>query len=273
MFEVDPLKLYRGSDIQITDKIYVVNPTIDEISEFGEERYFQSIHTICASGADLKWQLWDKGIDYTKIDDYDLFVKFTSISLCNRAKEIKKYANTEDVTIPFDLEENDYNPLQLTLKTSSGNPLDLSDFDEYVDSSIEDNVLYNKLDDITIDRFVFRNIVDAVRKIHFLKRNNEIPGNKTTKMILIEDAREEALSNKDKPFESIIVPMVSSLSVKSGQCGSDTIWNMNIYQLLENIRRVFKMQDADTLMKAAYSGFANLKNVDKERFNWLSPIN
>ena len=41
MFEVDELKIYRGSDIQITDKIVVKQPTLDQIVEFGERKYFQ----------------------------------------------------------------------------------------------------------------------------------------------------------------------------------------------------------------------------------------
>ena len=74
MFDVDDLKIYRGSDIRITDKIVVIQPTIDQIIEFGEKRYFSAVHTLTSVGADLKWQLWDYfGIDYTTIDDFELF--------------------------------------------------------------------------------------------------------------------------------------------------------------------------------------------------------
>ena len=74
MFDVDDLKIYRGSDIRITDKIIVIQPTIDKIIEFGEKRYFQTVHCLTGVGADFKWQLWDYyNIDYTQIDDFDLF--------------------------------------------------------------------------------------------------------------------------------------------------------------------------------------------------------
>ena len=42
MFEIDELKVYKGDDIRITDKIIVIQPTIEQIIEFGEKRYFQS---------------------------------------------------------------------------------------------------------------------------------------------------------------------------------------------------------------------------------------
>ena len=40
MFDVDDLKIYRGSDIRITDKIVVIQPTIDQIIEFGEKKFY-----------------------------------------------------------------------------------------------------------------------------------------------------------------------------------------------------------------------------------------
>ena len=76
MFDVDDLKIYRGSDIRITDKIVITQPTIDQIIEFGEKKYFSAVHTLTGVGADFKWQLWDYfGIDYTQIDDFELFKK------------------------------------------------------------------------------------------------------------------------------------------------------------------------------------------------------
>jgi hypothetical protein len=76
MFEIDELKIYRGSDIPITDKIIVTQPTIDQIIEFGEKRYFGAVYNLTGVGADFKWQLWDYyGIDYTTIEDFELFKK------------------------------------------------------------------------------------------------------------------------------------------------------------------------------------------------------
>ena len=43
MFDVDELKLYRGSDMPITKKITIIQPTLDQIIEFGEKRYFHLI--------------------------------------------------------------------------------------------------------------------------------------------------------------------------------------------------------------------------------------
>ena len=76
MFDVDDLKIYRGSDIRINDKIIITQPTIDQIIEFGEKRYFYAVHTLTGVGADFKWQLLDYfNKDYTEIEDFELFNK------------------------------------------------------------------------------------------------------------------------------------------------------------------------------------------------------
>jgi hypothetical protein len=275
MFDVDDLKIYRGDDIRITDKIIVVQPTIDQIIEFGEKRYFQTVHQLTGVGADFKWQLWDYfGIDYTQIDDFELFKKMIWGSLSSKKKiyeELKKnpeqyeeYINkmTED-----DWDELLLNPLSLVLKN-----IDLADFDEYESDKCQETILYDKEHDITIDRIVYMGIVDAVRKIHGFKRNNEIPANEATKMDLIDDARDDAMMAAKKEYKSVLKPLISALAVKTGQLGSESIWNTKINMFFDAIKRINKIQDATLLLQGAYSGFASLKDVDKTRLDWAGEI-
>ena len=273
--EFDELRIYRGSDIQITPKIIVTQPTIGQIADFGERRYFNAVHALTSVGADLKWQLWDyAGIDYTEIDDYDLFVQFISqivSSKKNLYRELtenpEKYEDELKQISEEQLEDMLYNPLELILKD-----IDLGDFTPCADKSTGQVVLYDIEHDITIDRVVYTRMVDVVRKIHGFKRNNEMPANKRTKMDLIEDARDEAMMNADKPYKSILKPLVSALSVKTGMCGDERIWNMPVNMFFDNIKRANKIQDSQLLLQGAYSGFASLKDVDNDRLNWAGDI-
>ena len=119
---------------------------------------------------------------------------------------------------------------------------------------------------------IYSQIVDAVRKIHGLKRNNETPANETTKMILIDDAREEAKAASQKPYKSTLKPLVSALTVKCGLCGTDKVWDMKINAFFDSIKRINKIQDSELLLQGAYSGFASLKGVDKNRLDWTGDI-
>lgn len=275
MFECDELSIFRGRDIYITPKVIVTQPTLDQIERFGERRYFNAIHTLTAVGADLKWQLWDyHNIDYTKIEDYDLFIKFISQAVSSKKKiydelmkSPEKYEK-ELASIPKEtLEEMQINPLQLILKD-----IDLGNF---IPCKMKDNeqiVLYDPEHDITIDRVVYAQMIDAIRKMHGFKRNNQMPANERTKMDLIDDARDDAMMAATKPYKSVLKPLISALIVKCGMCGDDRVWNMNIGMFFDSIKRIGKIQDAELLLQGAYSGFASLKGVDKSRLDWAGDI-
>ena len=275
MFEIDELKIYRGSDIPINKKIIVMQPTIDQIIEFGEKRYFQTVHCLTGVGADFKWQLWDYfEIDYTTIDDFELFKKIIWGSLGSKKhihKELtenrEKYAEQLKTISEEELADMLVNPLSLILKD-----IDLADFEEYQSDKCPETILYDREHDITIDRFVYMRIVDAVRKIHGFKRNNQMPANERTKMDLIEDARDEAMMAANKEYKSVLQPLISALVAKTGQMGNDNIWNTKIYMFFDSIKRINKIQDATLLLQGAYSGFASLKNISRERLDWMSEI-
>lgn len=275
MFDVDDLKIYRGSDIRITDKIIVIQPTIDQIIEFGEKRYFSTIHTLTGVGADFKWQLWDYfGIDYTQIDDFELFKKMICELLSSKKKiykELKEHPEQyeEHINKMTDEDWNEllFNPISLVLKN-----IDFADFKECESSKDPETILYDEEHDITIDRFVYTRMVDAVRKIHGFKRNNEIPANEITKMDLINDARDDAMMASRKEYKSVLKPLISALAVKTGQLGSDSIWNTKVNMFFDAIKRINKIQDATLLLQGAYSGFASLKGVDKTRLDWAGEI-
>ena len=275
MFDIDELKIYRGSDIPITNKIIVTQPTLDQIIEFGEKKYFQTVHQLTGVGADFKWQLWDYfNIDYTQIDDFELFKLMIWRNLSSKKhiyKELtenrEKYEEELKKITEEDLADMLVNPLSLILKD-----IDLADFEEYESDKSPETILYDKEHDITIDRFVYMRIVDAVRKIHGFKRNNQIPANEITKMDLIDDARDEAMMAAQKPYKSMLQPLISALAVKTGQLGSESIWNTKVYMFFDSIKRINKIQDATLLLQGAYSGFASLKGVDKTRLDWAGEI-
>lgn len=275
MFEFDELKIYRGSDIQITPKITVIQPTLGQIEKFGEKRYFGAIRTLTATGADLKWQLWDMAqIDYTEIEDYELFIKYIWMVVSSKKRihaeltgNPEKYEKELSSLSQEDLDEMLVNPLQLVLKD-----IDLADFTICKHEGTGEIILYNAESDITIDRVVYSQIVDIVRRIHGFKRNCEIPANEATKMILIEDARDAAMIASKQPYKSTLKPLISALTVKCGMCGDDNIWNMHINAFFDNIRRISKIQDAELLLQGAYSGFASLKGIDKTRLDWAGDL-
>lgn len=281
MNDFDELSIYRGRDIRINSKIIVTQPTLDQIENFGEKKYFSTVNTLTAVGADLKWQLWDFcGIDYTKIDDYDLFLQYIVGAVSSKKNIYKELIDNKDKyekelssMSTEDLDNMLRNPLELVLKYADcDESIDFADFILCTHQDSNQIVLYNTEKDVTIDRYVYNRIAESVRKIHGFKRNNEMPGNEATKRDLIDDARDDAMIAADKPFKSILKPLVSAMTVKCGLCGDDKIWNMKISMFFDNIKRMSKIQDAQLLLQGAYSGFASLKGIDKSRLDWAGDI-
>ena len=73
LLEIDSLGLYFGDPYVINENISVLQPTIGDIAQYGERKYFSVVHTITAIPSDMKSQLWDLGIDWNKISDFSLF--------------------------------------------------------------------------------------------------------------------------------------------------------------------------------------------------------
>lgn len=69
----DELLIYRGKDYNLAPGITIRQPTLNEICDYGERAYWSMIYTLTSTGADLKFQLDDMGIDYTTISDFTLF--------------------------------------------------------------------------------------------------------------------------------------------------------------------------------------------------------
>ena len=245
---IDDLKMYRGNDIIINDYITIRQPTLAEICEYGEKAYYNMVYTLCSVGADMKWQLDDIGIDYTKVSDFELFYS---------------------VLINFFTKDS--------TKILFGDVVDFSKMEIRFNTHLEENVLVQYFDNgkyLQIDRFVYTYIVDTLRKMHRMKRNDELPGNEATRQILIEDARDEYEENKNKPSKPYLLPLISAMVNSAGFKHDEvTVFNMKIYAFMDSVARIGKIKNSELLLSSGYSGFGiDLKKLNKEETNWLGEL-
>lgn len=240
------LQIYRGKDFIIKEGIIISQPTLDEICNYGEREYFQLIHTFTSTPADLKWQLDESGIDYTQISDFELFYHMTY-----------QMFTKEMTSIIF-------------------GDLDWSKFQRcsQAQDDTEKLILYHPDDNIVVDEFTYLLITEVLRKIHGLKRNNQLPGNETTKRILIEDAKEEYLANKNREYRSQLKNLISAMINSEGfKYNHSEVWNMKINAFMDSVQRISKIQNANLLLQSGYSGYGiSLKDVDKQQLNWLGDL-
>ena len=101
-----------------------------------------------------------------------------------------------------------------------------------------------------------------------------MPANNTTKMILIEDDREEYEKNKNKEYHSQLKNMVSAMINSEGfKYNHSEVWNMKINAFMDSVKRISKIKNADLLLQSGYSGFGvNLKEVSNKQIDWLGEL-
>lgn len=242
----DELKLYRGLDYTISDQIIIHQPTLGEICDYGEQDYYSMIYQLTATPQSMKAQLWDMGIDYTSITPYELFY-----SLLYRLYPQQK------TSILF-------------------GALDFTQF-QVMQSTEDDSIfLYQIMEDqpVIIDEFTYHMIMDYLRQVHNIEKDETVPANEHTKQILIEDAREQLERSKHMEFHSQLKNLVSAMINCEGfKYNHGEVWNMKINAFMDSVKRISKIKNAHLLLQSGYSGFGiNLKEISNKQLDWLGEL-
>lgn len=244
----DELKIYRGEDFIISKYIHIHQPSISEICDYGEKEYYSMIYHLTATPQTLKVQLWDMEprIDYTKITSFELFYNIL----------YRLYPKEKTSIIFGDL---DFTKFQIMQYKDNGSIL-----------------LYQIInnEEVIIDEFTYNLIMDHLRKVHNIYKDEKMPANNTTKMILIEDAREEYEQTKNKEYHSQLKNLISAMINSEGfKYNHSQVWDMKINAFMDSVYRISKIKNAELLLQSGYSGYGiSLKDVDKKQLNWLGEL-
>lgn len=86
-------------------------------------------------------------------------------------------------------------------------------------------------------------IIDYLCKTHFIERDFRIPANNSTKMVLIEDAKEEMERAKNKEYHSQLKNMISAMINSEGfKYNHEQVWNMKINAFMDSVKRIGKLK-------------------------------
>ena len=267
MFEYDELKMYFGEPYWVTDKIQILQPTLGDIIEFGDTKFYSIVSTLCANTTSLRLQLWDMGIDWTKISDYELFMQlirgftpndtfliFGNLNLSWFKPYVKQYSDNEEksivlVNVPRDKDGNEL-------------PVNLNDA-------------------IIIDEFVYLKIVDYLRCMFDIhpKEERNVKG-KVTKQWIIDEERmnieAEKIRNKGKEprKKSFLYPLISSMVNHPGfKYKKNELKEVGIVEFMDSVKRLQTYESVMALMSGMYSGMLDTKKLNlKEELNWMRDL-
>lgn len=230
--------LYKR-DFPINDKISVHIPLLREVLE-QEDNYYGIISTITATPYDMMVQLDDMGVDFSTIDEYELFL------------------------ITFDM-----------LKTSDTSlvfgDLDFTRFVPMINNQNGMMVMRDDEKDITIDKAIYLQICSALRKIHHLKRENKKPANMEAKKYMIERARKKLARRRKRIEDSALEEMIVALvNTEQFSYTYNSVLDVTIYQFYESVYQIMWKVDYDNRMYGVYTGTIKAKDLSQDQLNWMA---
>lgn len=234
---LDKAQVLRGKPIVINQQITLYQPTVDQVIEFGEKRFFNIFYTLCSIPSDMKSALWDMKIDYMEISDWNLF-----INLC-------RGMSVEETFLIFG-DNIDFSKMQLAKN---------NDTEEIV--MIAENGLI-------IDEAIYLEFIDIIREMigYVLKR--EKAANKATKLALIEEDRmKRRKKTKDESFISSAI--ISLVNTEEFSYTYKSVLDITLYQLIKSYYQIQKKKSACALYQGSMGGFIDTSKINKSNFQWI----
>lgn len=238
ILDFDETQMLFGKPYKINEFITLTPPTVGGIIEFGEHKYFHMVHTLTSIPSDMISTLWDEGIDWEEISDFDFFCM-----MCH----------------------------SLTLEDSSliFGDFDFSKLTPAFNEKTEQKVLVNYDTGVVLDEMAYIKIQGYLRKLHNIKPDIKHAKNKKTKEILIEVDRDDVAKARKEKKKPIIKPLISAMMRYPG-------FPYKLYEL-EELPFAALLEwyigsqiyvSSTALLQGSYSGFVDSKRISKNLFDW-----
>ena len=235
----DELQLFRGKDFKVNDYISIHHPTLDEICDIGEWEYYSDVSLLTCTPSQYKVQLFDMGIDYATVSDYEFFLM------------MYRYLSEKVSRLLF-------------CGTNIG------DFQLGKKHENDSLVLYEPNDGLILDEMGYLLISEFLRTIHFFEKVIEKPGNEKARKYLIDRDRRKMNRNKDKPHKSVLKPLVSAMvNCEQFKYNHKSVWDMPIYAFNDSVRQIQKVKNYDSLMFGVYSGNVDTQKINQKDLTWI----
>lgn len=266
VLDIDELKAYWGYDYWVNPNIKIMQPTIMDIIEYGDTKFFSMVTTLCSNPTSFRVQLWDAGIDWNKISDFDLFKLL-----------IKGYTSKDTYLL--------FGDLNLSWFEEFHNKEADCDMLVYIPRDEDGNILpinLNDLDGLTcIYELDYIKIVEYLRWMFNIHPKTEHAKGRTTKEWMIDEEKiriaDEKRKKKDTDIEkSYLLPLVSALVNHPGfKYKRSELNDVKIVEFMDSVRRLQTYESSTALMKGIYSGMVDtskIKNLNQE-INWMRDLN
>ena len=244
-FEFDRLKMYFGYDYTTKNGIIIRQPTLGEIIEVGEKKFYETLNVFVANPTSFRLPLWKMGIDWCKLTDFELFC----ILYQNIDKDICKLFLPECQIYDYKV------------------------YSEQIDEDTSDVVLYNPENESIIRNIDYLEISQYLRTMFNIFPKIEYAAGKATRESIIWEDEQNANKNKDEGYSSSLQPLVSSCLNHPGfKYKKSELKEVGICEFMDSVNRLQVYENTRALLSGSMSGFCDTSKVPKESFNFMRDL-
>ena len=271
---IDLLKLYFGDPYPINDDITILQPSIQDLVEYGENEFFSMLNVFIGTTTSCRLNLWKSGIDWNKISDYELFCNVVRSLTLDETKilfgdiDFQKFEimKVELPDGPWEPPEPDPN-----VKLSRRQKLDLN-FKKFEMNC----TFYNAEQEIEIDATTYHFITQVLREMVHIYPKTEYAFGKETKKLIIQEEEMKlaqfAKENDGKPT-STLQPLISACVNHPGfKYKTNELKEIGINQFMDSVKRLQIYESTRALLGGSYSGFCDTSKIPREQFDFMRDL-
>lgn len=241
---IDIAQIYMEKPCKVNDWITIYQPTVGEIIDFGENTLYAAISPFTCNPTTFRLQLWDTGIDWNKISDFELF-----LTLYRQMTPKNTFLIFKD--------------------------FDFSKLVPYKDNETGDIALYDENLNKVVTEKDYRYIAEYLRIMFNQRPKVEKAKGKATKEAIIDEERmnlQTKLSKKE--YSSFLLPLISFLVNHPGfKYKKNELNEVGIFEFMDSVQRIQVNENVRALASGVYSGMLDTSKIDlKNELNWFKDL-
>lgn len=227
--------------LPVNSEISITVPTVGEILD-REDQYYEAVSTIVATPYDMMVQLDDAGVDFTQINDFELFCL-----LYPRLQEM-------DTRLLF-------------------GELNLGNLQTAVDERDGQLALIDPDANLRIDRVVHHSICHNLCKMLRIEREKKTPGNEEARRYMIDKARrKQKRMSKKKPESQLENYIIALVNTEQFPYNYESVREISIMQFYASLNQIIHKIQYDNTMIGFYAGTIKLEDIKTGDRTWIQNI-
>lgn len=249
--------MYFGEPFDVGNGMKVLTPTIGDILELpnSDMTFYQTLYIWVSNPTTYRLMLWDNGIDWNKISNYELFLMLYK----SENKQVSKML----------FGDIDFDDFQLYSKTIVEKDDDGNDVERI------EPTLYNPNLEIELSQQHYEIISEYLKTAFNIHPKVEKAKGRATKEAIIEEERMNLAQRAKDNIESdsTLLPLVSSCINHPGfKYNLQELKNVNFVQFMDSVQRLQIYENTTALLRGSMSGFVDTSKINKDEFNFMRDI-